>query len=75
MLFFPFQRFKFIVKSDSSKDDVLSITNLEPEFMITEPKQEDYKFIIIAFNDKGDSQTVQIEKDEIIDKSEGNQNT
>lgn len=66
-----FQKFKFIVKSLETDDQIVSIINMEPKFMIEEPKQENYKFVILAFNEKGESENVEIEKDSIIDESEG----
>ncbi|CAH0720782.1 unnamed protein product, partial [Brenthis ino] len=64
------QKFKFIVMSLESEEQIVSIINLEPKFMIEEPKQENYKFVILAFNDKGESESVEIEKDSIVDESE-----
>lgn len=39
--------------------------------MIPEPKQENYKFVIVAFNDKGESKRIDIEKTDVVDESEG----
>ncbi|XP_059054203.1 titin-like [Achroia grisella] len=60
------QKFKFIVKSTNSEDQYLSITSLEPKFVFQKPKTEDYTFLITAFNEKGESTTVEIDKDSII---------
>ncbi|XP_075969526.1 uncharacterized protein LOC142972358 isoform X2 [Anticarsia gemmatalis] len=63
------QKFKFIVKPVNTDDQLVSIISLEPKFMIQEPSIENYKFLIIAFNDKGESQNVEINKDSIIDEA------
>ncbi|PZC84388.1 hypothetical protein B5X24_HaOG204962 [Helicoverpa armigera] len=60
------QKFKFIVEALDTEEQLVSIIALEPTFMIQEPSHETYKFNIIAFNDKGDSQVVVIDKDSII---------
>lgn len=39
--------------------------------MIQETSQDDYKFVIIAFNDKGESQVVEIDKDSIVSEEIG----
>lgn len=57
--------------SSDTEDIILSIINGDPEFMIPEPKLENYKFVIVAFNDKGESNTVDIEKTDVVDESEG----
>ncbi|KAM3963506.1 neural cell adhesion molecule 2 [Aphomia sociella] len=62
------QKFKFIVKSTSSEDQYLSITSLEPKFVIEKPKADDYVFLITAFNEKGESTTVEIDKSSIIEE-------
>ncbi|XP_034840272.1 neural cell adhesion molecule 1-like [Maniola hyperantus] len=69
------QKFKFIVYSLDSDEQLVSIINQEPKFMIQEPKQVNYKFVIIAFNEKGDSESVEIEKDDIIDETAGGAET
>lgn len=43
----------------------------EPEFKIAEPKQERYKFTVIAVNDKGESDSVEILKEDIINNIPG----
>lgn len=63
-----------IVAASDTDDIILSIINGEPEFMIPEPKQENYEFVIVAFNDKGDSQSVEIENTDVID-SKGKKHT
>ncbi|CAB3236390.1 unnamed protein product [Arctia plantaginis] len=65
------QKFKFIVKpaDDDDGEQLVSIINLEPKFMIPEPNKENYKFVIIAFNEKGESQVVEINADSIIDET------
>ncbi|CAG4981229.1 unnamed protein product [Parnassius apollo] len=65
------QKFKFNVSSLDSEEQLVSIINQEPKFIIQEPKEENYKFVIVAFNAKGESKIVEIEKDSIIDESEG----
>ncbi|XP_039747345.1 titin-like isoform X1 [Pararge aegeria] len=69
------QKFKFIVYSLDSDEQLVSIINQEPKFMIQEPKQANYKFVIIAFNEKGDSESVEIEKANIIDENNGGAET
>ncbi|XP_023943988.2 uncharacterized protein LOC112050081 [Bicyclus anynana] len=69
------QKFKFIVYSLDSDEQLVSIITQEPKFMIQEPKQANYKFVIIAFNEKGDSESVEIEKDSIIDENNGGAET
>ncbi|XP_052750628.1 neural cell adhesion molecule 2-like [Galleria mellonella] len=65
------QKFKLIVKSTNSENQYLSITSLEPKFVIQKPETEEYTFLITAFNEKGESTTVEIERDSIIkEKSE-----
>lgn len=54
-----------------TEEQLVSIINLEPTFMIQEPNEENYKFVIIAFNDKGDSQIVEIDKDSIATEEIG----
>lgn len=66
-----FQKFKFIVTAVDSDEHLVSIINQEPKFMIEEPKETNYKFIVIAFNDKGDSKVIEINKDSIVDASIG----
>ncbi|KAF9410957.1 hypothetical protein HW555_010089 [Spodoptera exigua] len=63
------QKFKFTVQAVDTEEELVSITNLEPKFMIQEPSYDNYKFVIIAFNDKGESQVVEVDKDSIV--SEG----
>ncbi|KPJ15055.1 Neural cell adhesion molecule 2 [Papilio machaon] len=65
------QKFKFNVFSSDSEEQTLSIINQEPKFIIPEPKVESYKFVVVAFNAKGESSTVEIDKDSIIDETEG----
>ena len=61
-----FQKFKFVVQAVDTEEQLVSIINLDPTFMVQEPGSESYKFIINAFNDKGDSQVVEIDKDSIV---------
>lgn len=49
----------------------MSIVNLEPVFIIQEPKEDNYKFVIRAFNEKGPSQIVEILKENIINATLG----
>nr|XP_026495221.1 hemicentin-2-like isoform X1 [Vanessa tameamea] len=63
------QKFKFTVNSLDTDDQLVSIINQEPKFMIQAPKQDNYKFVIIAFNDKGESQSVEIDTDSIVDEN------
>ncbi|XP_064071552.1 uncharacterized protein LOC113400058 isoform X3 [Vanessa tameamea] len=63
------QKFKFTVNSLDTADQLVSIINQEPKFMIQAPKQDNYKFVIIAFNDKGESQSVEIDTDSIVDEN------
>lgn len=49
----------------------MSIINMEPMFIIQEPKEDNYKFIIRAMNDKGPSQIVEILKENIINATLG----
>ncbi|KPI91440.1 Hemicentin-2 [Papilio xuthus] len=65
------QKFKFNVFSSDSEEQTLSIINQEPKFIIQEPKEETYKFVVVAFNAKGESSTVEIDKESIIDETEG----
>ncbi|KAH9643899.1 hypothetical protein HF086_012774 [Spodoptera exigua] len=44
-----------------------------PQFMIQEPSYDNYKFVIIAFNDKGESQVVEVDKDSIVSEGIGHQ--
>ncbi|XP_012544737.1 neural cell adhesion molecule 2 isoform X2 [Bombyx mori] len=60
------QRFKFFVKEEDTDKLIISIVSTEPEFKIAEPKQERYKFTVIAVNDKGESDSVEILKEDII---------
>ncbi|XP_061383561.1 uncharacterized protein LOC116767206 isoform X2 [Danaus plexippus] len=69
------QKFKFTVNDLDTDDQLVSIINQEPKFMIQEPKKENYKFVINAFNEKGDSETVEIDKDSIVDESAGSLET
>ncbi|XP_047510163.1 neural cell adhesion molecule 2-like isoform X1 [Pieris napi] len=62
------QKFKFIVTAADSEEQLVSIINQEPKFMIEEPKETTYKFNIIAFNDKGESKIIELDKDSIIDE-------
>ncbi|XP_072943944.1 uncharacterized protein [Epargyreus clarus] len=64
------QKFKFIVQALDSEDQLVSIINQEPKFIIPEPKEESYKFVLVAFNDKGDSKPVEIEMESIVDETE-----
>ncbi|XP_045491734.1 nephrin-like isoform X4 [Colias croceus] len=68
------QKFMFTVKSLDSEEQILSIINQEPTFMIQEPK-EDYKFVLVAINDKGESKVMEILKDDIVDDSIDASNT
>lgn len=54
-----------------SEEQLMSIESIDPKFKIQEPKQEKYKFVIKAFNDKGESQSVVINQEDIENKSEG----
>lgn len=54
-----------------TEEELVSITNLEPKFMIQEPSYDNYKFVIIAFNDKGESQVVEVNKDSIVSEEIG----
>ncbi|CAH2074049.1 unnamed protein product, partial [Iphiclides podalirius] len=65
------QKFKFNVTSLDSDEQIVSIINQEPKFMIQEPKEKNYKFVIVAFNAKGESNIVEIETDSIVNESEG----
>ncbi|KAJ0180487.1 hypothetical protein K1T71_003891 [Dendrolimus kikuchii] len=65
------QTFKFSVTSLDSKEQFISIESIEPQFKIQEPKHKKYKFVIKAFNDKGESQPVEIKYDEVKDNTEG----
>ncbi|XP_035436128.2 nephrin isoform X1 [Spodoptera frugiperda] len=60
------QKFKFTVQAVDTEEELVSITNLEPKFMIQEPSYDNYKFVIIAFNDKGESQVVEVDKGSIV---------
>ncbi|KAG7307224.1 hypothetical protein JYU34_007381 [Plutella xylostella] len=64
------QKFIFTVQSLDSEKQLLSITNLEPQFIIQEPTEENYKFTIISTNKKGDSSVVEINKEDIIIQEE-----
>ncbi|XP_045445760.1 uncharacterized protein LOC123653823, partial [Melitaea cinxia] len=63
------QKFKFTAIDLDTKDQLVSIINQDPKFMIQEPKQDNYKFVVVAFNEKGDSESVEIDKASIIDES------
>ncbi|KAI8435057.1 hypothetical protein MSG28_003472 [Choristoneura fumiferana] len=63
------QKFTFIAKSTGSEDVLVTITNLEPKFIIQDLSQEAYKFEIVATNEKGSSKVVEIGSDNIIDES------
>ncbi|CAK1552083.1 unnamed protein product [Leptosia nina] len=60
------QKFKFIVNSLDSGDQIVSIINQEPKFIIEEPKETKYNFIIIAMNEKGESKMIEIAKESIV---------
>lgn len=49
----------------------MSIVSLEPIFIIQEPKEDNYKFVIRAINEKGPSQIVEILKENIINVTLG----
>lgn len=65
-----FQKFKFTVQPMDSEEELVSIINSEPKFMVEEPSHDEYKFVILAFNDKGESQVVEIDKDSIVSEEE-----
>lgn len=69
------QKFNFIVKEIDSDQQLVTIINLEPRFIIPEPKQEKYKFVVVALNEKGQSSTVEIAKEDIINITSGNIST
>ncbi|CAH2086531.1 unnamed protein product [Euphydryas editha] len=69
------QKFKFTAIDLDTGDQIVSIINQDPKFMIQEPKQDNYKFVIVAFNDKGDSESVEINKDSIVDENAGSPET
>ncbi|KAL4703017.1 hypothetical protein ACJJTC_010003 [Scirpophaga incertulas] len=61
------QKFKFaVVSSGKGKETIVTISNKEPKFLIQEPQEESYMFIIIAENEKGESDDVEIKKEDII---------
>jgi uncharacterized alpha/beta hydrolase family protein len=60
------------MSTDKEKDTIVTISNKEPMFMMQEPTEEYYKFIITAENEKGDSSQVEIEKGDIVDEAPGN---
>lgn len=62
------QKFILTVTSLESNTDVISITNLEPQFIIQEPPQGSYKIVISAFNEKGQSEVVTINQEDIMEK-------
>ncbi|XP_026742470.1 hemicentin-2-like isoform X1 [Trichoplusia ni] len=64
------QKFKFTVQPMDSEEELVSIINSEPKFMVEEPSHDEYKFVILAFNDKGESQVVEIDKDSIVSEEE-----
>lgn len=66
------QKFTLIAKSLTTDSEIISIINLEPQFIIQEPNVDEYKLIIVAFNEKGVSDAVTITQEDIIDESEGN---
>ncbi|KAL0842020.1 hypothetical protein ABMA28_014236 [Loxostege sticticalis] len=66
------QHFKFVVKpidKEKHHDDILSITKIEPTFIIQQPTEEKYKFVIVAINDKGESSEVEIAMEDIVDEN------
>ncbi|CAG9783702.1 unnamed protein product [Diatraea saccharalis] len=63
------QKFNFaVISSTDNKKSVVSISNIEPKFLIHEPSEETYKFVITAQNDKGESSEVEIDKNNIVDE-------
>ncbi|CAH0406526.1 unnamed protein product [Chilo suppressalis] len=63
------QKFNFaIISSSDNKKSIVSISNVEPKFLVPEPNEEYFKFIITAENDKGESGEVEIDKKDIIDE-------
>lgn len=66
-----YQKFTFIAKSADPEDVLVSITNLEPKFIIQDLSQEAYTFEIVATNEKGSSKVVEIYSENIIDMSTG----
>ncbi|XP_050664297.1 neural cell adhesion molecule 2-like isoform X2 [Leptidea sinapis] len=69
------QKFKFTAHSLDSDEQIVSITSQEPTFMIQEPKQENYKFVIVAFNDKGESKSLELEKKYIVEERKDPEHT
>ncbi|XP_049867139.1 neogenin-like [Pectinophora gossypiella] len=63
------QKFKFSVYTVDTDKEIVSIISLEPKFIIQEPKEDNYRFVIIATNDKGNSICVEIDKENIIDET------
>lgn len=65
------QKFMFTMVSLDSETELLSATNLKPHFIVQEPSEENYKFVIVSSNAKGESDKVEIQKEDIIDQAEG----
>ncbi|XP_028161976.1 roundabout homolog 3-like isoform X2 [Ostrinia furnacalis] len=66
------QHFKFVVKpidDENHQEEILSITKMEPNFLIQEPSEEKYKFVILAINDKGESSEVEIAMEDIVNEN------
>ncbi|XP_063620314.1 uncharacterized protein LOC134792841 [Cydia splendana] len=65
------QKFTIVAKSTDTDEVLETISKLEPKFLIQDLTEENFKFEIVASNDKGDSQLVEIGKDSIIDELAG----
>lgn len=59
------------IDKEKHHDDILSITKIEPTFIIQQPTEEKYKFVIVAINDKGESSEVEIAMEDIVDENPG----
>ncbi|XP_026329111.1 uncharacterized protein LOC113237068 [Hyposmocoma kahamanoa] len=66
------QKFEFNLTKIDSNEQLMSIVSLEPKFIIQDPKEDNYKFVIRAINEKGPSQIVEIVKEDILNATLGN---
>lgn len=68
---FLLQKFEFNLTKIDSNEQLMSIVSLEPKFIIQDPKEDNYKFVIRAINEKGPSQIVEILKEDILNATLG----